>query len=221
VTVYWLSRRRALRLIAVRLLAATVIAIGLVGLANTADADDSPILAPIRQLCDALLDVMKMGKTTPFEQRFTRLAPVIDQAFDLSTILQVSIGPIWSNIPPDQHAALLTAFRRYTVASYVNSFDNYAGQRIEVDPEPRSLGNGEMVAGTRVVPTSGDTHRLDYVMRQNGAVWQAVDVLADGTISRVAVQRSDFRRLLMSGGGPALLTMLQQKTADLSGGALQ
>ena len=47
----------------------------------------------------------------------------------------------------------------------------------------------------------------------------AVDVLADGSISRVAVQRSDFRRLVARGGAQALIDSLNQKTADLSGGA--
>jgi phospholipid transport system substrate-binding protein len=47
-----------------------------------------------------------------------------------------------------------------------------------------------------------------------------VDVLAAGSISRVAVQRSDFRHLLSNGGGDALVASLQRKTSDLSGGAL-
>ena len=45
-------------------------------------------------------------------------------------------------------------------------------------------------------------------------------LLAAGSISRVAVQRSDFRRILSNGGGNALLASLQRKTSDLSGGAL-
>jgi phospholipid transport system substrate-binding protein len=48
--------------------------------------------------------------------------------------------------------------------------------------------------------------------------WQAVDVLTDGSISRVAVQRSDFRGLLMAGGVPALTKGLEHKVALLSGG---
>jgi phospholipid transport system substrate-binding protein len=47
-----------------------------------------------------------------------------------------------------------------------------------------------------------------------------LDVLAEGSISLVAAQRSDFRRILSNGGGDALLTSLQRKTSDLSGGAL-
>ena len=49
---------------------------------------------------------------------------------------------------------------------------------------------------------------------------KAVDVLADGSISRVAVQRSDFRDLLRNGGVPALITALRQKVVTLSGGML-
>ena len=68
-------------------------------------------------------------------------------------------------------------------------------------------------------PRQANSHELDYVMRQSSSAWQAVDVLADGSISRVAVQRSDFRRLVARGGGQGLIDSLNQKTADLSGGA--
>jgi phospholipid transport system substrate-binding protein len=57
------------------------------------------------------------------------------------------------------------------------------------------------------------------VMRNDGGAWKAVDVLADGSISRAAVQRSDFRRLVARGGAQALIDSLDKKTADLSGGA--
>ena len=55
-------------------------------------------------------------------------------------------------------------------------------------------------------------------MRQVNGAWQVVDVLADGTISRVAVQRSDFRRLLRQGGSAALVVSLQSKADQLAGG---
>ena len=61
-------------------------------------------LPPIRTLCDALLRIMHAGSGTPFPQRFAMLAPVIDQVFDLPAILQVSVGPTWSSLPPDQQA---------------------------------------------------------------------------------------------------------------------
>ena len=72
---------------------------------------------------------------------------------------------------------------------------------------------------TWVRPVKGDSHELDYVMRQTPSGWRVVDVLADGSISRVAVQRSDFRRLLARGGAAALAESLRTKSADLSSGS--
>ncbi|TMJ56121.1 MAG: toluene tolerance protein, partial [Alphaproteobacteria bacterium] len=62
---------------------------------------------------------------------------------------------------------------------------------------------------------------LAYVMRQTVGGWRVVDVLADGSVSRVAAQRSEVRSVLADGGGPGLLVSLRRKTAELSGGILQ
>jgi phospholipid transport system substrate-binding protein len=200
------------------LLGATLLAVA--GAPLTARAvDASAVIQPIQQLCDGLLAIMHEGRSVPFEQRFDQLAPAVENAFDLETILQVSVGPFWAMLPPDQTAMLEAAFRRYTVASYVNSFDNFTGQKFEVSPALRALPNDQQEVNTRIIPRSGEPHVLDYVMRQNPQGWRAVDVLLDGTISRVAVQRSDFRSLLLHGGAEALAKSLQEKTADLSGGA--
>jgi phospholipid transport system substrate-binding protein len=181
---------------------------------------DPAAVAPIKELCNSLLSIMRAGRDTPFAKRFATLSPAVERTFDLPAILQLSVGPSWSSLPPDQQATLLTAFRRYTVANYVNSFDSYNGQRIDVQPDTRALPSGEQVVQTKITSASGETHELDYVMRQAAGGWRAVDVLADGSISRVAVQRSDFRRLVSRGGAQALIESLNQKTNDLSGGAL-
>jgi len=185
-----------------------------------ADAAPADAIATIHQFNDALLTAMKSGGRTDFNHRFKSLEPAVDQAFDLSAVLAVSVGPSWATLSPDQQARLTDAFRRYTVASYVANFDSYAGQSFTVSPDTRDVGVGRVVVQTRIVPTSGDATELDYVMKQTQAGWKVVDVLAAGSISRVAVQRSDFRHLLTSGGGDALLASLQRKTSDLSGGAL-
>ena len=103
-------------------------------------------------------------------------------------------------------------FRDYTIASFVPNFD-----------KPR---NGIQVAGDRDVGTRkivdstiGDT-KLSFVLLQTSSGWRVVDVLSDGTISRVATQRSDFRSTLSRGGGPARLEALQRKLSDLPGGTV-
>lgn len=187
--------------------------------ASTAQATPlaSTAQAPIQRLTDTLLTIMKQGRAVPFEQRFESLAPTIDQAFDLETILHASVGPSWAGLAAVQQDQLREAFRRYTVASYVHSFDSLDGIRLEVLPDMRATPNGEQIVGTSIVAASGDTNALDYVMRHSDRGWRAVDVLAEGTVSRVAVQRSDFRRLLSQGGAAALVDSLRAKARDLAG----
>src|SRR5215472_909937 len=111
---------------------------------------DAAAVAPIRELCDSLLGVMRAGRGTPFPRRFAMLAPAIERALDLAAILQLSVGPPWSSLPAADQNTLLTAFSRYTIANYVNSFDNYTGQRFDVQPDTRALPNGEQVVQTKI-----------------------------------------------------------------------
>ena len=196
-----------------------MLGLALVGLAAMSGAraqDARGPAAPIQALNDGLVAVMRAGKSTPFGDRFHTLAPTIDRAFDLPGILRVSVGLRWGDFDASQQANLLKVFRTFTVASYVANFDSYDGQRFEIAPSLRAVGTDQVV-GTTIVPTSGDSDRIDYVMRQEGAAWKVVDVLLDGTVSRVAVQRSDFRAELVKGGAPALIASLQRKVADLGG----
>ena len=188
------------------------------GVATGAASDQAAIVAPIAALNAGLIRVMQAGKTAPFQQRFDMLAPTIDRAFDLPHILEVSVGAAWSTLAQAQRDALLATFRRYTVASYVDNFDSFDGQHFDLQPQTRPVVGGEQVVLTRIVARSGETHQLDYVMRSTADGWKAVDVLADGSISRVAVQRSDFRHLLDRGGATALMASLKQKVEDLSRG---
>jgi phospholipid transport system substrate-binding protein len=174
--------------------------------------------APIKLLSDALLAAMKAGNSTSFDARYRSLEPVILQVFNLDAVLSSSIGLSWATLPDAQKAQLANAFRRYTVSSYVSNFDSYNGQSFEILPSVRTVSNDEVVVQTRMLRTTEAPLKLDYVMRRGPSKWQAVDVLTDGSISRVAVQRADFRQLLSSGGVPALVEALSRKVANLSGG---
>jgi phospholipid transport system substrate-binding protein len=205
-------------LLALAIAACTVTVPWLRARGQIAGADEPT--APIRRLDDALLAAMKSGRTTAFSQRFAALVPVIEQTIDLDAVLAVSVGLGWSTLPDDQKPPLRAAFLRYTVASYTANFDSYAGQVFQLSPNVRSLGNGDVIVRTKIIGSDGLATSLDYRMRDGQSGWQAVDVLEAGTISRVAVQRSDFRDLLASGGVPALMTALRQKVVTLSGGML-
>jgi len=180
----------------------------------------SEMTAPVEQLHAGLIEIMKAGKGASFRQRYDKIAPVIGRTFDLEVIVRQVVGPRWAALPPDQQAALGDAFRRYTIASYVSNFDDYSGERFEVLPSAAAVGDDRVVK-TQIVTGSGQTHVMAYVMRQTDGGWRVVDVLANGSISRVATQRSEVRSVLSDSGGTGLVVSLRRKTAEISGGILR
>ena len=182
---------------------------------------DAAVLAPIKTLDAALIALMQQAsKGVSFKQRYDTLMPVVAKAYDLDLILSVSVGLLWSQVPAAQQAMLKQVFAAYTVATYVKSFDHYDGQRFVEQNNVRVLGPRRIVA-TQFVPKSGKPVELDYVMTQTGAGWQISDVLFDGTISKVATQRSDFSGLVMPGDATKLIAALRKKVATLSGGMIK
>jgi phospholipid transport system substrate-binding protein len=175
--------------------------------------------APIVALNAALIAVMKAGDSTPFVTRYQMMAPAIDHGFDLPRIIAVSVGSYWSSLPPPQQLKLQQVFRSFIIANYVSNFHSYDGEVAAVAHATRAVGAEQVVTSTLTKP-SGDVLRIDYVMGQRGSVWQVQDILLDGTISRVAVQRSDFSSLLSQGDATQLIASLEQKVSTLSGGAI-
>jgi phospholipid transport system substrate-binding protein len=175
---------------------------------------------PVERLNEALIAVMKDGTRTPFADRYRLLAPVVEHVFDLDLVLQRSVGLSWANLPDAQKTVLENAFRRYTVSSYLANFNSFNGQSFQVSPTVRPAGDAQVVVESRLLRVNDDPVMIDYVMRRGPDGWRAVDVLTNGAISRVAVQRSDFRYLLNNGGVPALTASLESKVASLSGGML-
>ena len=195
-----------------------IAALALFASAGPAAAQGVDPAAPIKALDDALLTAMKTGHAS-FPSRYQALAPVVDHAFDLPQVLKTVVGLRWASLPPDAQSKLLAVFRAYTISSYASNFDSDSGDRIVSLPETRTVG-ADRVVETQIVPKAGDPIRIDYVMRQNAAGWQAIDVLEQGTISQAAVQRSDFRSLL-AGGPDMLIASLQQKIDTMSGGTIK
>jgi phospholipid transport system substrate-binding protein len=187
--------------------------------AQSAPAASGGAPGTISQFYVVLLQVMKQGRQTSFQQRYQTLAPAVDQAFDLEGILRVSVGAYWGSLPDAQRQNLIAVFRAFTVATYVSNFHSYKGRVLRVSPNTRAVGSQQVVSTTITKPNR-DPLRIDYVMRNESTGWKVVDVLLDGTISRVAVQRSDFASLVTQGNASQLIATLKSKVHNLSKGAI-
>ena len=176
-------------------------------------AEDGAAPAVIRRLYDALLAAMKTGRQQSFAQRYERLAPVVSAAFDLGLMSRLAVGPDWARLTPDQQQRVRDAFARYTIATYANRFDDYGGERFEIEPAPVANPNGSVVQ-SRIVKSNGEKVSLDYLMRRSAdGNWKIIDVYLSGTVSELASRRSEFAAVLQRDGADGLVRLLEQRAA--------
>jgi phospholipid transport system substrate-binding protein len=178
-------------------------------------ASDSPN-ATISAFYGVLLTTMKDGPSIGFSGRSKRLAPAIRRAFDLPLMTRLMVGPQWKTLTAEQQQQLVAAFSDFSIATYASRFDDYSGERFEVDPTPASTSNG-IIVHTKLIKTDGDPVPIDYLMRDAEGSWQIIDVYLSGTVSELATRRSEFSAVLRRGGADALVDVLQKKTAELRG----
>ena len=154
---------------------------------------------------------MRAGRQLSFAQRYERLAPAVNAAFDLGLMCRIAVGPDWAKLAPDQQHRIRDAFARYTIATYANRFDDYGGEAFEVDPTPVANPNGSVVQ-SRIVKSNGEKVSLNYLMRRGAdGSWKVIDVYLSGTISELASRRSEFAAVLQRDGADGLVRLLEQR----------
>lgn len=159
-----------------------------------------------------LLEVMKAGPDMGFQGRFDALAPVVDQTFDLRGMTRLAVG---ARLPPEDFDRVVEAFRRYTIANYASHFRTWDGERFETNAAVPAHSGGQLVP-SRIIPATGEPARIAYLMRQDGDGWRVTDVLLDGTISQLAVRRSEFQSVLKQSGAAGLVQLLDSRTQAMS-----
>jgi phospholipid transport system substrate-binding protein len=68
---------------------------------------------------------------------------------------------------------------------------------------------------SRIVKASGEPVPLDYVFTETSSGWRAVDIYLQGTISELAIYRSEFASVLNREGYDGLIRRIEEKIARL------
>jgi phospholipid transport system substrate-binding protein len=186
-------------------------------LVTTAAAEDSAARQTVARLNAGLLDVLKQAQALGYEGRFRRLAPVVGDAFDVDFMAEKSLGSHWKALDEADRTRWREVFREYTIANYAGNFDRYSCQRFELlGDEPGA--NETTVVHTKLVDPGGEDVELNYRLHEADGRWSIVDVYLKGTVSELALRRSDYTAVLAREGFDGLVSSLRDKITDLAAG---
>jgi len=186
----------------------------LLGLAEPAVAGTPEAEAVIREFSDQLLGLMKDGPKLSFAARVERIRPPVSKVFNMAAMTRSTLGAAANKLSPEDSAHLAETYTEYSAATYASQFDEWDGERFEVG-EARPSSGGAIVVPSWIVPKTGDPTQLDYVLREDQGQWRVVDILFDGTVSQVAVRRSEFVSIYRAKGFSGLIETLVAQTKAL------
>jgi phospholipid transport system substrate-binding protein len=173
--------------------------------ATTTDGADT-----VKSFYTTLLDTMRSGRQLGARGRYARLAPVIQQSFDIPLMTRLAVGLEWNSLTQAQQAQVTQAFEHYVAAVYAERFDSYSGEQLTVTGETASPAGTVILS--QIVKSNGDPVHINYLMRDN----KIADVYLNGTISELATRRSEFGSILKTQGISGLITALNNKAAALA-----
>ncbi|MGH0036238.1 MAG: ABC transporter substrate-binding protein [Myxococcota bacterium] len=197
--------------------AATALA---VALALPALADERTPAQVVESFHSALIDAMKRADELGYQGRYDELAPVLEQSFDLGFMAEKSVGRHWKRLDSESQRRWLEVFERLTTANYAGRFNAFTGESFEtLGEEPAA--HETVVVQTRLVLPKDEDVQLNYRLRRTPEGWRIVDIYLNGTVSELALRRSEYSSVLKRDGFDTLVAQLDQKVANLSNEKVQ
>ncbi len=170
--------------------------------------------AVVRTFYAELLGTMEQGPVLGFNGRYAKLAPAVKAAFDMPLMTRSAVGVSWAKASDKERSDLIDAFTRFSVSSYANRFATRDGEDFFVTGEKTSPAG--IVVETILQPKTGETVALNYLLRADAkGSFRIVDVLTNGTISELAMRRSEFSSIARHDGLQALIEALNKKATQL------
>jgi phospholipid transport system substrate-binding protein len=179
-----------------------------------ARAADDPA-AVVTRLNDSLVELMMEAESLGYAGRYERLAPIIDETFNLVFMARAAAGRHWRDMSEDQRRAYAGAFAEMSIATHAARFDGWSGESFALGAaveHPR----GGLVQRNRLLRPEDSPVAIDYLLREFEGRWRIVDVFLDGGISEIATKRSEYGSVLARDGVEGLISALHAKIAELA-----
>ncbi len=168
----------------------------------------------VEELHVSLLDVMKNAEALGYDGRLTRLAPAVAATFDQPFMARMTMGRHWKKLGEKAQSHWVERFSYLTVANYATRFTGYSGETFEIlgsKKAPRDT----VIVHTKIVLLDDEDVVLDYRLHETASGWKIIDVYMKGTVSELALRRSEYSATLKRNGFDSLVEAVDRKISAM------
>ena len=162
-----------------------------------------------------LLEIMKHAEELGIHGRIEKLTPLMKRTFDLDFMASRTVGRYWRKLSDDEKESWIELFTRFTTANYAGRFTGFTGEEfitIRVEEAPRET----QVVHSKIVVPHEEEVQLNYRLIERDGTWMVIDVFLNGTVSELALRRSEYASALKRDGFPKLVESVEAKIVDMT-----
>jgi len=168
----------------------------------------------IRSLADEAIQSLTTQDVSR-KVRISRFRKMFNAHFNVKTIGKFVLGRYWKKANEQEKTKYLALFEDLMVISYVDRFERYAGENLNVT-RTRAENGRDATVFSEISRPAGQPVKVYWRVRAYGEDMKILDVIVEGA-SMSQTLRSDFGSILRQKGGKVsgLIEVLQVKTASL------
>ena len=166
----------------------------------------------VGELIDKAIKVLEL----PVEKRAQREAgfrDLLNQNFDLPTIVRLVLGRHWRTATPRQKSKFAQVFKTHLVQVYTSQLGVYEGENIVIE-KSASLSKKDTVIYTLILQDGEPPLRVDWRVRETDYGLKVIDVAAEG-VSMLTTKRSEFASVVAREGVDALIGKLEDLNVEI------
>ena len=166
----------------------------------------------VGELIDKAIKVLEL----PVEKRAQRDAgfrDLLNQNFDLPTIVRLVLGRHWRTATPHQKSKFAQVFKTHLVQVYTSQLGVYEGEIIVIE-KSASLSKKDTVIYTLILQDGEPPLRVDWRVRETDHGLKVIDVAAEG-VSMLTTKRSEFASVVAREGVDALIGKLEDLNVEI------
>ena len=166
----------------------------------------------VGELIDKAIKVLEL----PVEKRAQREAgfrDLLNQNFDLPTIVRLVLGRHWRTATPRQKSKFAQVFKTHLVQVYTSQLGVYEGEIIVIE-KSASLSKKDTVIYTLILRDGELPLRVDWRVRETDYGLKVIDVAAEG-VSMLTTKRSEFASVVAREGVDALIGKLEDLNVEI------
>ena len=156
-----------------------------------------------------------LNRAVPLPQRQEEFRDILQGYFDMPAIGKFVLGRYWRQASEDQRQEYLTLFENAVVDSYLQQFENYQNEELEIGEQRPSHGKGVIVTSKVLRDAGAPPLQVDWKIFPTKKGLRILDVVING-VSMSITYRTEYANAYTANGGTmeGLLTAMRSKSVQ-------